>query len=130
MNRRSSRGIPGALALIMLLVSALGTAVAQDMPIGRSAPHFRVQAESGKNRRGATTVSGYIYNDYGYAAGNIQLLVEGVDNQGRLIGKKVVPVVGVVPPFGRLSFEAPAPGDASSYRVSVYWYDWVCRGDG
>ena len=116
------------LAFTMVFASAVGTAVAQGGYIGRASPYFSVQSESGKNRRGVTTVSGYIHNEYGLHAGNLEILIEGSDNQGQVTIKTVVPVLGSVPPFGRLYFEARTLGDAASYRVTVHWFEWIGRG--
>ena len=130
MNRRRPLSwVPGAIGFAALLVSGLGPAVAQDT--GRrvdASRYFRVESESGQNRRGTLTVRGYVYSNYGYNAGEIQLLIEGLDDQEQVTVKRVVPILGSVPPFGRLYFESPAPGAAAHYRVSVYWYEWIARG--
>ena len=99
---------------------------------GSSAPDrfFRVEAEGGQGRGGRPVVRGYIYNDYGVAAGRVLLQVETLDAGGQVVARSLVPADGNVPGFGRLYFEGPVSATGAKYRVSVYYYEWLNRGGG
>jgi hypothetical protein len=118
----------GTLAVAALLLAGVGVVTPQDVPPGRSAPLLRVESSSAKDRRGSTQITGYIYNSGGYNAGNIQLLVVGLDDRGHVVTKNVVPILNTVPPVGRTYFAVKAPAPATTYQVSVYWYEWIARG--
>ena len=126
MNTRRARTMVGSLVVGAVLLG--GCSVSSQELASRSAAPFRVESSAAKDRRGNTKISGYIYNSYGYNAGNFQLLVVGVDEGGQVISKRVVPILGTVSPVGRMYFEIPAPGLAASYQVSVYFFDWIARG--
>jgi hypothetical protein len=79
-------------------------------------------------RRGKPVVSGHILNDWGFPARNIQLLVEGLDTNGQVVGQKVSWLGSDLTPGMRAYFEAPAPQPAPTYRVSVFAFDWVQAG--
>jgi hypothetical protein len=81
-------------------------------------------------RRGRPVVSGHIMNDWGFPARNIQLLVEGLDGSGSVVGQRVSWLGSDLTPGMRVYFETPAPppGPAASYRVSVFAFDWVQAG--
>ena len=131
MNRRRYRRISGVIVLLAMMLAGVGTTIAEDQVIQRaSSQYFRIQSEVGKNRRGAAIVSGYLYNDYGYTADNIQFLIEGLDAAGQVVSKDFVRYMGAVAPFSRSSFDYKVSGAAANYRVSVYWYDWSARGGG
>lgn len=83
-------------------------------------------------RRGRPVVSGHIMNDWGFPARNIQLLVEGLDGTGSVVGQRVSWLGTELTPGMRVYFETPAPppGSAAAYRVSVFAFDWVQAGGG
>jgi hypothetical protein len=122
----SNRVVLITSTLIGLLLGAPG-ARAQSWVLPRTDTDFRIESEVAQGKRGST-VRGYIYNSSGYSIGNIRLIVEGVDGAGQIVGTNVVPTLGVIPPFGRLYFEAPAPNGASNYRVRVGAWEPVGRG--
>ena len=129
MNHRRRHRMFSNVVLGGMMAIGLGTAVADEASLGRATPYFRIQSESGKNARGATRVTGYVYNDSGSYINNVQLLVESVDDAGQVIAKRVTPIVGAVAPLNRGYFDVPAPGAAASYRVTVYSFNWVgCSG--
>ena len=76
-------------------------------------------------RRGRPWVAGYIHNNYGFAATRVQLLVDGLDDNGRVVSQRVSWLGSTVPPGSRVYFEVPAPQAATRYRVSVFAFDWV-----
>lgn len=81
-------------------------------------------------RRGAPVVTGYIMNDWGVPAHNIQLLVEGLDAGGAVVAQRVSWLGSDLTPGMRAYFEepAPAPAPAAGYRVSIFAFDWVQAG--
>ena len=83
-------------------------------------------------RRGQPIVSGHIMNDWGFPARNIQLLVEGLDGGGNVVGQRVSWLGSELTPGTRAYFETPAPppAPAATYRVSVFAFDWVQTGGG
>ena len=99
---------------------------------GSAAPDrfFRVEAEGGQGRGGRPVVRGYVYNDYGVAAGRVLLQVETADGTGQVVARSLVPVDGTVPGFGRLYFEGPVTAAGARYRVTVYYFEWIHRGGG
>lgn len=73
---------------------------------------------------GRAVVYGHVFNDFGLAARDVSLLVEGLDHSGRVVARAWGRVPFVVAPGTRGYFEtAVAPAD--SYRVSVYSYTWM-----
>ena len=113
-----------------LLIRGGGAAWAQGF--GSAAPDrfFRVETEGGQGRGGRPVVRGYVYNDYGIAAGRVLLQVETVDASGQVVARTLVHVDGAVPGFGRLYFEGPVSAAGARYRVTVYYFEWVHRGGG
>jgi hypothetical protein len=115
-----------ASTLIGQLLVAPG-AGAQSWVLPRTDTDFRVESEVASGKRGSA-VRGYIYNSTGYSIGNIRLIVEAVDGSGQVATTRVVPTLGVIPPFGRLYFQTPTSNGATSYRVRVGAWEPVGRG--
>jgi hypothetical protein len=86
--------------------------------------YFTVTAETFE-RRGRPHLSGYVVSHYGAPASRMQLLVEGLDSSGAVIGQRVEWLAGELPPFSRQYFEVPVPGPASTYRVRVFAFDLI-----
>lgn len=80
--------------------------------------------------KGRPVVSGHILNDWGFPATRIQLLVEGLDATGRVESQKVAWLGATLTPGMRAYFEVPVDRPEPAYRVSVFAFDWVQRGDG
>ena len=77
------------------------------------------------SRRGnQPVVQGYIRNEWGFAAANMRLLVEGTEPSGRLVGQRLIWLGGQLMPGTRAYFETSMP-PAPSYRVRVFSYDWI-----
>lgn len=89
---------------------------------------IRLDWEVGTTRGGRPVIQGYVYNDYGRPASDVQLLVETLDASGAVIGRTVGFVRGVVQLNDRTYFEVPIRVTGASYRVSVTGFDW--RGGG
>jgi hypothetical protein len=70
-------------------------------------------------------IDGYIYNNYGTAAANVQILAQGVDGSGNVVGQKIAWVPGTVPALNRSYFQVTGLPAAPQYRVSVWAFDFV-----
>ena len=91
---------------------------------------IRLDWEVGTTRGGRPVIQGYVYNDYGRPASDVQLLVETLDASGAVIGRTVGFVRGVVQLNDRTYFEVPIKVTGASYRVSVTGFDWRGGGGG
>ncbi len=115
-----------AIVALISVLAAEGAVAAQPL-----APHFaaweRYFAVSWEpfERRGRPHLSGYVVNRYGVHASRVQLLVDSLDSSGQIVAQRVEWVVGTVPGFSRAYFEVPVPQPASSYRVSVFAFDFL-----
>jgi hypothetical protein len=76
-------------------------------------------------RRGRPYLSGYVVNKYGVTATRVKLLVESLDSAGQIVAQRVEWFGSTVPVFSRAYFEVPAPQPASTYRVSVFAFDFT-----
>ena len=119
-------------ALLLVLAVSLGAGAGWAQGFGSATPerYFRVEAEGGQGRGGRPVVRGYIYNDNPQAAGRIQLVVESLDATGQAIHRSILLLDGVVPAFNRLYFDIRVPTAGTSYRTSVYYYEWLKGGGG
>jgi hypothetical protein len=70
-------------------------------------------------------ITGYILNDWGFPATRIQLLVEGLAQDGQVLNQRVEWLGTLLTPGMRAYFEVPAPGPAPTYRVRVFAFDWL-----
>ncbi|HEY7038037.1 MAG TPA: hypothetical protein VID28_04255 [Methylomirabilota bacterium] len=73
---------------------------------------------------GQVRITGYVYNDYGDDAVDVDLRVNEMDGSGRRVERLVEPVRGSVPAGGRTYFDVRVPASAS-YQVSVASFDFV-----
>jgi hypothetical protein len=90
---------------------------------------FRVEWESATTKRGPV-LRGYVWNDQGYAAGNVRLFIESLDASGAVAATTVGYVLGVIGPFDRLYFEVKLAAPATNYRVRVASWEPQGRGGG
>ena len=111
-------------SLLLVVPAAVG---AQSYAIQGIERYFRVESELTQGRRGPV-MTGYVYNKYGNAAGNVRLIVEGLDAGGQVASSTIAQLFGEVPPFNRAYFEIPAPRGGTTYRVRVLSFDPVARG--
>jgi len=77
------------------------------------------QASTQGSRR---VVSGTVQNRYGATASRVQLLVEGLDDKGGVLGQHVVWLGRTIGPFESVRFDAPVE-PAANYRVAIFAYD-------
>jgi hypothetical protein len=75
-------------------------------------------------RRGRQEVAGYIHNRSPYRVGNVRVLVDSVDDTGRIVDQRVSWVLGELGADSRLYFQVAAPA-GPRYRVSVFSYDRI-----
>jgi hypothetical protein len=68
---------------------------------------------------------GYVYNEYGQDAVNVELRISEVDVSGRTVGSVIKPVGDTVPASGRAFFDVRVPGTTSSYRLAVESFDFM-----
>lgn len=83
---------------------------------------FSLDWEGGE-RRGRHVVRGTLTNTSSWTATRIQLLVERLDDSGRVLAQQVNWLGGELSPGSRSHFEIAVPEPAPVYRVSVFAYD-------
>ena len=119
-------GASRALALVLTLVLATPALVpARELhPLMAGwEQHFTVTWEA-VQRRGRPTVAGQVDNRSPYRVGNVRVLVDSVDDSGRVVDQRVSWVLGELGAGSHLYFEVPAT-PAARYRVSVFSYDRI-----
>jgi len=77
------------------------------------------QARTQGSRR---VVSGTVQNRYGATASRVQLLVEGLDDKGGVLGQHVGWLGRNIGPFESVPFEVSV-APAANYRVTIFAYD-------
>lgn len=70
-------------------------------------------------------IDGYVYSKHGSNIINVQLLAQGLDASGNVVGHKVEWVQGMVPALQRTYFRIPNMPAAASYRVSVWSFETI-----
>lgn len=85
---------------------------------------FKIDWQAGQ-RGNKPVVYGHLKNDWGMPAAKIQLLVEGIDASGAVVGQKVAWLGSTLNPGIRDYFEVPVPWQTPNYRVSVFAFEWV-----
>ncbi len=71
---------------------------------------------------GRRVVSGSVQNRYGATASRVQLLVEGLDDQGGILSQRVIWLGGNIGPFETVHFDVRVE-PAANYRVTIFAYD-------
>ena len=130
LRARRISGVFVKIAAVVTMVLTLGTSAARSQPysLAEGQRDFRVEWSQHDTRRGVA-IGGYVYNNAGMPAARVSLLVEGLDEAGRLVNTTVGYVVGTVPGFSRTPFDVRVPG-AASYRVNVLSFEWLKGGGG
>lgn len=108
-----------------LLLAAPGVAPARELQTLMRGweQHFSVTWDT-VQRRGKLEVEGYVNNRSPYRVGNLRVLVDGLDDSGRIVDQRVSWVLGELGGDSRIYFEVPV-APAARYRVSVFSYDRV-----
>lgn len=84
---------------------------------------FRVEWTVSPGRDGNSRLTGYVYNQYGETAENVQLRISEVDTSGRVASSVTRPVFGTVPAEDRAYFDVQVP-TSPSYQVAVQSFDF------
>ena len=132
MRRRHVRSLAGLLLLVLtpLVVGCAGTSsgvvpsASVTTAIQGWEHYFRLDWAPHATPNG-NQVDGYIYNNYGAAAANVQILAQGLDPTGTVVSQKLAWVPGTVPALNRAFFKVSGLAPAQSYRVSVWAFDFV-----
>jgi hypothetical protein len=74
-------------------------------------------------RSGRPVVQGTIVNDSPYTIVAVQLLLDALDGQGRVVDQQVSWGPSSLQPFSRAAFEIPVSRPAETYRVRVLAFD-------
>jgi hypothetical protein len=113
-----------ALGLILLLAAPSVAPARELRPLMRGwEQHFSVTWDT-IQRHGRLEVEGYVNNRSPYRVGNLRVLVDSLDDAGRIVDQRVSWVLGELGGDSRLYFDVPVT-PAAHYRVSVFSYDRV-----
>lgn len=85
---------------------------------------FHIEWTAGAGASGMSRISGYVYNDYGQAAEDVELVITGLDAAGEPVSTAVQHVSDTVPARGRGYFDVQVPV-STSYRVNVDSFEFV-----
>jgi hypothetical protein len=120
------RHVLAILALLSVVQPVNGVTAERLSPLLPGWERFFTVSWEPIERRGEPYLGGYVVSHYGVTATRVQLLVESLDAAGQTTGQQVEWLSGGnVPGFSRAYFEVPVRQRASSYRVSVFAYDFV-----
>ncbi len=113
------------MVLVLALSPACGQATRQLEPIVVGWERiFKVEWQSSEVR-GRRVVWGYVNNDSPYDVTRVQLLVDALDDTGKVLGQRIGWVPGAMGGFSRRYFELPVPQPAPQYRVRVFAFDRI-----
>ena len=76
-------------------------------------------------RKGHPVVTGKIYNNWGFAAANMRLLVDELDANGQIVDQRIGWLGFTLTPGTTAPFEIPVAHATPNHRVSVFAFDWV-----
>jgi hypothetical protein len=136
MNRKIAFMMTAALLLgtatlpgvsVRAAVAAAGvqaTAATQKASPTLSDQFFRVEWTAKPGPDGSSRITGYVYNQYGEAAQNVELKISELDASGHAASSVTRPVFGTVPAEDRAYFDVKAPS-SSSYQVAVQSFDFL-----
>src|SRR5262245_24125214 len=140
MSKTISLSVSGIAMLATVMMAGPGVAAAQSHGEWRGAweatpgmgtslgdQFFRIQYSTTSRGSQQSEISGYVYNDYGEAAANVQLEITELDEDGHPIASETRPVAGLVPAEGRAYFDVRMPRSAS-YRITVRGFDFLEEG--
>ena len=120
------RRIGVALAVVAVSLMGAGGATAANYAQESLDRNFRIEFQASAGAR--QVLSGYIYNlNSGLTADRMQLVIERLDADGKVIGTSKTWVLWGVPPGSRAYFSTPVE-PAASYRVQIAGFDWIGRG--
>lgn len=76
-----------------------------------------------QTRPDGTDIDGYVVSQKGAPMQNVQVLAQGLDAAGNVVGNRIAAVDGVVPGNQRAYFRLGNLPRADRYRVSVWTFD-------
>ena len=113
-----------ALGLVLLLVAPAVAPARELQPLMRGwEQHFSVTWDA-IQRHGRLEVEGYVNNRSPYRVGNVRVLVDSLDDTGRIVDQRVSWVLGELGGDSRVYFDVPVT-PADHYRIRVFSYDRV-----
>jgi hypothetical protein len=86
--------------------------------------YFHLDWSVTPGRAGMSRITGYVYNDYGEAAQDIELKITGLDTTGQPVATVFKNVSDTVPARGREYFDVQIPS-SQSYKVDVEAFDFT-----
>ena len=95
----------------------------QDLTLAERFFHLEWTA-TGAGRAGMSRITGYVYNDYGQAAEDIELKITGLDSAGQPVNTVFQHLGDTVPARGRGYFDLQVPV-SESYKVDVETFDFT-----
>jgi hypothetical protein len=119
-----ARRILGVVAMLALTAGPGWTAPLLQPHVYNWQHFFRLDWEVGE-QKGKPLVWGHLVNAWSAPAGRVQLLIEGLDDGGRVVNQKVAWLGRTLEPGATTYFSEAAPGPAATYRVSVFAFDWL-----
>ena len=78
-----------------------------------------------EEHKGRPVVIGKIYNNWGFPAANMRLLVDELDANGQIVDQKLGWLGFMLTPGTTAPFEIPVAHATPNHRVSVFAFDWV-----
>jgi hypothetical protein len=85
---------------------------------------FHVEWTAGAGRAGMSRITGYVYNDYGQAAEDVELKITGLDTAGQPVNTMFQHMGDTVPSRGRGYFDVQVPV-SESYKVDVESFEFT-----
>jgi hypothetical protein len=116
--------LPGVSVRAAEAADGVQVAATQEASPTLSDQFFRVEWTVSPGRPGDSRITGYVYNQYGDAAENVQLRISEVDASGRVVSSVTRPVFGTVPGEDRAYFDVQVP-TSPSYQVAVQSFNFL-----
>jgi hypothetical protein len=117
--RRAASMRRGILSLVLLANVASGGRVDAQVLTSVASAGLRIEWSVDPAGGQWRALCGYIYNDTPVAPREVRLLVEEWDTSERLIGSRIVPVLGYIAPGGRTYFCSTATAAAARYSITI-----------
>ena len=119
-----------AVALSLSAASALAQGSPRLTPLVVDGErYFKLQWESA-DQNGRPGVRGSIFNDYGFAARKVRLLIDSLDATGAVTAQTIAYLPFDLTPGTQSYFEAQVPARAERYRVVLFEWEWIQAGGG
>ena len=117
------RALRTTVVILALMLVTVSTGAAQPLAplVAGWDQYFSVHSRPAM-RDGRSVGSGTIWNVSGWGARRIQLLVEGLDDNGQPVSQRLVWLGADLPAGAHAYFEAPLPA-STSYRVRVFAFN-------